>query len=138
LTTVLTTPQVLSDELIQSFGERAPTYDRENRFFSEDFEDLRLAGYLELAVPTELGGRGMNLAGVCQAQRRLAYRAPATALATNMHVYWTGLAADLLRTGDTSCKWILEEAARGEVFAAGHGEAGNDFPVMLSTTRAER
>jgi alkylation response protein AidB-like acyl-CoA dehydrogenase len=33
---------------------------------------------------------------------------------------------------------MLEEAANGEVFAAGHGEAGNDFPVMLSTARAER
>jgi alkylation response protein AidB-like acyl-CoA dehydrogenase len=129
---------ILSDELLQSFGERAPTYDRENRFFTDDFEDLRLAGYLELAVPTELGGRGLNLAQVCQEQRRLAYRAPATALAINMHIYWTGLAADLLRMGDNSCKWILEEAASGEVFAAGHGEAGNDFPVMLSTARAER
>jgi alkylation response protein AidB-like acyl-CoA dehydrogenase len=137
-TTVLSNHQVLSDELIQSFAERAPTYDRENRFFSEDFDDLRVAGYLEIAVPTELGGRGMNLAAVCQEQRRLAYRAPATALATNMHIYWTGLAADLLRMGDQSCKWILEEAAKGEVFAAGHGEGGNDFPVMLSSSRAER
>src|SRR4030088_1594418 len=128
MTTVLSTRQVLSDELMQSFGDRAPTYDRENRFFSEDFDDLRLAGYLEIAIPTELGGRGMNLAAVCQQQRRLAYRAPATALATNMHIYWTGLAADLLRMGDSSCKWILDEAADGEVFAAGHGESGKEFP----------
>jgi alkylation response protein AidB-like acyl-CoA dehydrogenase len=138
MATVLAEPSLLSDELLRAFGERAPTYDRENRFFTEDFEDLRVAGYLELAVPTELGGRGLNLAQVCQEQRRLAYRAPATALATNMHIYWTGVAADLLRMGDSSCKWILEEAANGEVFAAGHGEAGNDFPVMLSTARAER
>jgi alkylation response protein AidB-like acyl-CoA dehydrogenase len=138
MATVLAEQSLLSDELLQTFGERAPTYDRENRFLTEDFEDLRLAGYLELAVPTELGGRGLNLAQVCQEQRRLAYRAPATALATNMHIYWTGVAADLLRTGDSSCKWILEDAADGEVFAAGHGEAGNDFPVMLSTARAER
>jgi len=129
---------VLSEELIQACGERAATYDRENRFFSEDFEDLRRAGYLLAAVPTELGGRGMNLAEVCQEQRRLAYRAPATALATNMHIYWTGLAADLLRAGDSSCKWILEEAAKGEIFAAGHGEGGNDFPVLMSTSKAER
>jgi alkylation response protein AidB-like acyl-CoA dehydrogenase len=138
MATVIAEQSVLSEELLKTFGERAPTYDRENRFFTEDFEDLRLAGYLELAVPTELGGRGLNLAQVCQEQRRLAYRAPATALATNMHIYWTGVAADLLRIGDSSCKWILEEAADGEVFAAGHGEAGNDFPVMLSTARAER
>ena len=138
MATVLSDQRVLSDELFQTFGERAPSYDRENRFFTDDFDDLRLAGYLEVAVPTELGGGGMNLAQVCQEQRRLAYRAPATALATNMHIYWTGLAADLLRMGDSTCKWILEEAANGEVFAAGHGESGNDFPVMLSTARAER
>jgi alkylation response protein AidB-like acyl-CoA dehydrogenase len=138
MATVLSENGVLSDALLQTFGERAPTFDRENRFFAEDFEDLRVAGYLELAIPTELGGRGLSLAQVCQEQRRLAYRAPATALATNMHLYWTGLAADLLRLGDRSCQWMLEEAANGEIFAAGHGEGGNDFPVMLSTSRAER
>jgi alkylation response protein AidB-like acyl-CoA dehydrogenase len=138
MATVLPEQSELSEELLQGFGERAPTYDRDNRFFTEDFEDLRLAGYLELAVPTELGGRGLNLAQVCHEQRRLAYRAPATTLAINMHIYWTGVAVDLLRMGDSSCKWILDEAADGEVFAAGHGEAGNDFPVMLSTARAER
>jgi alkylation response protein AidB-like acyl-CoA dehydrogenase len=35
-------------------------------------------------------------------------------------------------------QWLLEEAVRGEVFAAGHAESGNDVPVLLSTTRAER
>ena len=34
-------------------------------------------------------------------QRRLAYVAPATAVAINMHLYWTGMAADLYRAGDT-------------------------------------
>src|SRR5690242_10464153 len=115
---------VLSDELLEKCAQRASTYDRENRFFSEDFDDLRRAGYLLIGVPQEMGGRGFNLAQICQAQRRLAYHAPATALATNMHVYWTGLASDLLRAGDTSCKWMLEEAAAGEIFAAGHGEGG--------------
>ncbi|MGH7492557.1 MAG: hypothetical protein ACREOO_09190 [bacterium] len=42
-----------------------------------------------LAVPTEFGGLGMSLAEVCREQRRLAYFAPATALAINMHLYWT-------------------------------------------------
>ena len=81
---------------------------------------------------------GADLVRVVQEQRRLASYAPATALATNMHFYWTGLAADLLRAGDDTCKWILEEAAAGEVFAAGHGERGNDIPLLLSSTTAER
>jgi alkylation response protein AidB-like acyl-CoA dehydrogenase len=129
---------VLTDELIARCGERAATYDRENRFFTEDFEELKQAGYLKLPIPKELGGYGMTLAEVCREQRRLAYRAPATALATNMHLYWMGLAADLYRLGDTSLAWMLEEGAAGEVFAAGHGEAGNDLPVLYSTARAER
>jgi alkylation response protein AidB-like acyl-CoA dehydrogenase len=55
-----------------------------------------------------------------------------------MHLYWTGVAADLARMGDRSLRWLLEEAAAGEVFAAGHGEPGNDFPLLASTTQAER
>ena len=79
----------------------------------------------------------MTLAEVCREQRRLAYYAPATALAVNMHIYWVGVAADLWRRGDTSLEWILREAAAGEIFAAGHAESGNDIPVLLSTSKAE-
>jgi len=75
---------------------------------------------------------------MCFEQRRLAYHAPATALAINMHVFWLGLIADLWRAGDKSLEWVLKEAAHGEVFAAGHAETGNDVPVLASTTRAER
>ena len=53
---------VLSDDLLRAFAERAGAYDRENRFFQEDFDDLKRAGYLTMAVPKELGGRGMTLA----------------------------------------------------------------------------
>jgi alkylation response protein AidB-like acyl-CoA dehydrogenase len=129
---------VLSDALIKDCGERAATYDRENRFFTEDFEALRAAGYLKIAVPKDLGGHGLSLAEVCREQRRLAYRAPATALAINMHIYWTGLATTLRAHGDASLEWLLREAAAGEVFAAGHGEGGNDLPLFLSSSAAER
>ena len=33
---------------------------------------------------------------------------------------------------------MLERAAEGEVFAAGHGEAGNDIPLLLSSSKAEQ
>lgn len=128
----------LTGDMLARFAERAPQYDQENRFATEDFEELRDAGYLLLNVPVELGGYGRKLADVAREQRRLAYYAAPTALAVNMHLYWTGVAADLWRSGDASLQWLLEEAARGEVFAAGHAESGNDVPVLLSTTRAER
>jgi len=128
----------LSQDLLERCRERAPQYDLENRFAQEDFDELREAGYLLMAVPSELGGRGLSLHEAAHETRRLAHYAPPTALAINMHVYWTGIAADLWRAGDKSLQWLLEEAVAGEVFAAGHAESGNDLPVLLSTTKAER
>jgi alkylation response protein AidB-like acyl-CoA dehydrogenase len=130
--------QILSDALLKTFHNRAPIYDRENRFFTEDFEDLRKTGYLKMAVPERFGGFGMSLAECGRETRRLAYFAPATALATNMHTYWCGVAREVNRSGDASCDWILKAAGKGEIFAAGHAEAGNDLPVLLSTTKAEK
>ncbi|HLK47963.1 MAG TPA: acyl-CoA dehydrogenase family protein [Bryobacteraceae bacterium] len=132
------TQTALSEGTLKRFAERAAGYDRENRFFEEDFQELRAARYLVMPIPRELGGAGMSLEEVCREQRRLAYYAPATALGINMHLYWIGVAAELWRRGDKSLEWILREAAAGEVFAAGHAESGNDIPVLLSTTKAER
>lgn len=129
---------VLPDDLIERCAGRAAVYDRENRFFFEDFEELREAKYLFAAVPKEFGGLGLTLAEICREQRRLARRSAPTALGINMHFLATGIAADLWRKGDRSQTWILEEAARGAVFAYGHAESGNDLEVMYSVTRAER
>jgi len=128
----------LTEEMLTRFSTRAAKYDRENAFFMDDFEELRKAGYLRLAVPTEMGGFGLRLADVVREQRRLGYHAAPTALGINMHLYWTGVAADLWRAGDTSLTWLLEEAARDKVFAAGHAETGNDIPILFSSAKAER
>lgn len=134
----LTSTSVLTQPLLDRCRERAPQYDRDNRFCQEDFDELKAAGYLLMAVPREFGGHGMTLAQVSRETRALAQYAPATALCINMHNYWVGDAADLWRGGDKSCEWILRDAAAGEVFAAGHAEHGNDIPGLLSTTKAER
>jgi alkylation response protein AidB-like acyl-CoA dehydrogenase len=134
----LLTDSILSDESLAAFAARASGYDADHRFFTEDFEELRRVGYLRGPVPAELGGAGWTLAKTAREQRRLAYSAAPTALAINMHLYWVGVAADLWRAGDRSLEWLLAAAAAGEVFAAGHAESGNDIPVLLSTTRAER
>jgi alkylation response protein AidB-like acyl-CoA dehydrogenase len=135
---VTTTQSILDEPLLNRIRERAPGYDRDNRFFQEDFDDLKAAGYLRMAIPTEFGGLGLNLAQVARETRRLAEFAPATALGLNMHNYWIGLIADNWRAGDKSNEWLLREAAAGEIFAAGHAEHGNDIPVMLSSTKAEK
>lgn len=138
MTTVERKADVLTDDMLRRFDARAPVYDRENRFFQEDFDELVASGYLNAPLPTELGGAGLNLSEVNQLQRRLAYSAPATALAVNMHIYWVGIAADLQRAGAPGGDFILKAAADGQVLAAGHGEAGNDIPVLLSSATAEQ
>jgi alkylation response protein AidB-like acyl-CoA dehydrogenase len=136
--TLPTVDELLTDEMLARFDERSPRYDRDNSFFTEDFEELRASGYLLASVPTEFGGLGLDLAEINRLQRRIAYVAPATAVAVNMHHYFVGLCADLHRAGDPSGDWVLARAAEGHVFAAGHGEAGNDLPVLLSSSKAER
>ena len=140
-TNTLSGPKVhtqLPLEMLERFRARASELDQSNTYFHEDLAELASAGYLAAAVPEDLGGWGLDLAQLAASQRRLARYAPATALAMTMHSYWIGIATELERAGDTSLRWILEAAARGEVFAAGHAEAGNDIPVLLSTCRAER
>src|SRR3954453_13948665 len=100
--TAVATQGVITDAMLERFGGRAAGHDRDNRFAMEDFEELKDAGYLKAPVPLELGGLGMNLAEVCREQRRLGSRAPATAIAVNMHLYWIGVAADLWKSGDKS------------------------------------
>ena len=83
------------------------------------------------------GGLGFGLEQVAAAQRRLATAAPATALAINMHLVWTGVAHLLARRGDDSMRYVLQEAVAGEVFAFGNSEAGNDSVLFDSNTVAK-
>lgn len=127
----------LDDRMLERFRDRAGTYDRENRFFTEDLEELVDAGYLRAPLPPSSGGAGATVADMVRAQRRLGAVAPPTALATTMHLYITGAASTLHAAGDRSLDWLLEAVAAGEIVASGHAETGNDLPILLSTTEAE-
>ncbi len=49
---------VLTQPLLDRCRERAPGYDRDNTFCLEDFNELKAAGYLKMAIPKEFGGPG--------------------------------------------------------------------------------
>ena len=132
----LTSPLVLTDGLLDGIAERADGYDRAGQFFSEDFAELRDIGYYRAPVPVALGGAGLTLGELAAAHRRIAYRSASTALASGMHLFWVGAAADRVRAGDSRPEWILEAATAGEIFAAGHSEPGNDLALWGSTTEA--
>jgi alkylation response protein AidB-like acyl-CoA dehydrogenase len=129
---------LLTDEFLQPFRARAGDADEHNTYFFEDLEQLRSIDYLAAAVPEHRGGWGLDVAALAKIQRRIAHFAPSTALAMSMHHYWVGIAAEFERLGDTSLSWVLDEAAAGTVFAAGHAETGNDAPVVMSTASARR
>ena len=87
-----------------------------------------------MAVPTELGGLGFSLAEVCRedAPPRLP-RAGHRARHQHARLLDRRRRRPLPQRATARSTWMLEEAVAGEVFAAGHGEAGNDLPVLLST-----
>lgn len=132
----MTPEDILTGPLLERIRGRAAGYDRDNAFFHEDLAELKTAGYLKIFVPVADGGLGLGLADAAQLQRRLATAAPATALAVNMHLVWTGVAYVLAARGDSSLEFILKEAAQGEVFAFGNSEAGNDSVLFDSRTEA--
>lgn len=127
----------LSNELLESIRSRAADHDRDNTFFTQDFEDLKKAGYFSAFVPEEFGGGGLTLEQMTREQMRLAGAAPATALAVNMHHVWLGVANTVYRTGDTSMNFMFEGAVNGEVYAFGVSEAGNDLVLFGSNSVAE-
>lgn len=129
--------ELLPKDLLERARSRAGGHDAANTFFHEDFEELRAAGYLRLLVDTPPGTTG-GMALAAQCQRRLAAAAPATALGTNMHLIWTAVAGLLAGRGDDSLGFVLEGAARGDVFAFGVSEPGNDAVLFDSLTRVTR
>ncbi|WP_150958887.1 acyl-CoA dehydrogenase family protein [Microbacterium testaceum] len=126
----------LPDDLLARIRERAAVHDRENTFPHDDLDELRAAGYLGTLVPSELGGAGLSLAEASVLQQRLAGAAPATALAVNMHLVWTGVAKVLSDRGMNDLEHVQRGAAAGEVFAFGISEAGNDLVLFGSDTEA--
>ena len=126
----------LPDDLLERVRERAPIHDRENTFPQQDLDELRDAGYLSILVPKERGGAGLGLEQAAVLQQRLATAAPATALALNMHLVWTGVAKVFSDRGVAGLEFLQDGAVAGEVFAFGISEGGNDLVLFGSDTDA--
>src|SRR5215212_726026 len=99
-----------SASVLERFRARAAVADELNTYIDDDLAVLREIGYLAAVVPEEFGGWGLSLAEFSGLQRELARYAPATALAMTMHSYWVGIAVELERAGDRSCRFLFEEA----------------------------
>ena len=103
----------LSDDMLARFSKRAPQYDRDNVFFSDDFDELPQAGYLRLAVPTELGGGGLSLAGVARAAAASGLPRRADRAGDQHAPLLDRHRRRSLARRRQSQRWLLEAAARG-------------------------
>jgi alkylation response protein AidB-like acyl-CoA dehydrogenase len=137
VTTTSESVPLLDDDLLERFRSRAAGFDAANAFPQEDFDELAARGYLRAAVPRSFGGLGLSLTAMAEWQSRLATAAPATALAVNMHLVWTAAAALVHARGESFLDLVLDDAGRGEVFAFGVSEPGNDLVLFDSVTAAE-
>ena len=118
----------LAAELGAEFVSRAAEHDRENSFVYENFNAMRDAGYLRLAVPAELGGLGASMRQVCFAQAELARGCASTALAVNMHLYLTLANVFRWRRGAAGAEALLRRVANDGIVLMTSGGSDGIWP----------
>ncbi|MFS0781853.1 acyl-CoA dehydrogenase family protein [Bacillus sp. 1P06AnD] len=119
---------------VKGFADRAPYYDEERTFHHEDIEELKAIGYTKATLPTQYGGKGIDLYTYLLAQETIARYSGATALAIGWHC---GIVLELQ---DPNRKW--NPALLDEVFTkVGEGSLINraaSEPQTGSPTRGGR
>jgi acyl-CoA dehydrogenase len=72
-------------ELLPGFAERAACHDGADSFVVQNYQELKTARLMSLAVPRELGGEGLDTRALADVLRRMAPACASTALAFSMH-----------------------------------------------------
>jgi len=117
------------------FALRAAEYDRDARFPTENYRDMREAGLLGVCVPKDHGGLGASFRSYSTTAAEIGRYCGATALTWNMHVctcLWTGaLADDLHMARDDRREHLRRRAlhyrrviAEGALYAQPFSEGG--------------
>jgi acyl-CoA dehydrogenase len=115
-------------ELGATIGEHSKRHDREGTFVTEAYEVLRSSGYLALAVPEELGGRGASIRQVAMAERELARHCASTALASVMHHHVVLFTAWRYRRGLPAAEATLRRVVNDAIVFVSTGGADQTRP----------
>ncbi len=115
-------------EIGAAAAEHAARHDREGSFVSEAYEVMRESGYLALAVPEALGGRGAGIREVAMAQRELAHHCASTALASVMHHHVVLFTAWRHRRGLPGAEATLRRVAQEGIVLVSTGGADQTRP----------
>jgi alkylation response protein AidB-like acyl-CoA dehydrogenase len=145
-----TAPDLVSavEGLVEGWAERETEANRrgEVRLPARTVEELRTSGVLAAPVPLALGGWGASLRQAAEAVRRVARRAPSTALALAMPLGNAATARIPLaavpqarRAGlEDGQRWVADQARRGRILAVANSEPGSGGELANTRTRAER
>lgn len=83
----------IAASLAPEIAARAAACDDTDRFVGENYTLLKQAGLVEAGVPTELGGRGADVAELAEMVKTLAHACGSTALAFSMHTHQVAIPA---------------------------------------------
>jgi acyl-CoA dehydrogenase len=112
-------------------AEFSVQHDRDGTFVTEAYDLMRSSGYLALAVPEELGGRGATIRQVSMAQRELARHCASAALASAMHHHVVLFTAWRYRRGLPGAEATLRRVADEGIVVVSTG--GADFTKPRGT-----
>jgi alkylation response protein AidB-like acyl-CoA dehydrogenase len=124
----------LARRLGEVFERRAAEADETDAFVIENYADLKAAGFMEAAVPIELGGGGCDLPTLAGALRELAKHCGSTALALSMHTHQVAIPAWRWRHHEAPVHALLERVAAERLVLLSSG--GSDWIAGAGT--AER
>lgn len=133
-------PQTLTDtdivalaaEMGRIAAQHDAAHDRDATFVTEAYDAMHAAGYLRLAVPTDLGGAGATMRQLVLAQHELGKHSGAAALSSTMHHYLTLVQVFRRRRGAADADGVLAKVADGLVMAT---SGGSDWvsPTTVAT-----
>lgn len=101
----------------EKFAGRASQYDIESKFPRENYDDLREAGLLAMAVPVEYGGLGVDPLTYALCVLEIAKGCSATALTFNMHSTVLKLIASM-GSEEQKRHYFAEVVNDGKLFAS--------------------
>jgi alkylation response protein AidB-like acyl-CoA dehydrogenase len=134
------------------FAARAAEYDRDARFPTENYNDMREGGLLRLCVPKDHGGLGAGYRAYMTTAAEIGRYCGATALTYNMHVcscLWSGPLADDLtmsaedraehnrRRGIHYARIVKDGAIYAQPFSEGGAAAAGVVPFSTSAKRVD-
>ena len=103
------------------FAARAAAHDSDDSFVHENYRELKEHRVFSAGVPAELGGGGLEVAGLGAMLRELAHYCSSTALAVSMHTHLVAATAWRWRNESAPVEGLLKRVANEQIVLVSSG-----------------